>query len=257
MKVLLIGDIIGKPGRQAVAALLGNLRTEHGVDVVVANGENTAGGFGLTPPIALNLYNLGVDFITSGNHIWKHREVIPYLDNGELPILRPLNYPPKVPGKGYLIKNDVMVVNLEGRVFMNDLDCPFQAIDRLLDEINPKPKVILVDFHAEATSEKGAMGMHLDGRVSAVVGTHTHIGTVDVRILPGGTAFVTDIGMVGPRDSVIGDEAENIIEKFLTQTPQRFIVAKGPVTFNSVLVEIDESGRAINIKRIDTEFANK
>ncbi len=257
MKILLIGDIIGRPGRQAVAALLPDLRHQYEIDLVVANGENTAGGIGLTPPIALELYNLGVDFITSGNHIWKHREIIPYLDNGEFPILRPLNYPPKVPGRGYLIKDDVMVVNLEGRVFMGDLDCPFRAMDQLLDEIEPKPKVILVDFHAEATSEKGAMGMYLDGRVSAVVGTHTHVGTVDARVLPGGTAFVTDIGMVGPRDSVIGDEAENIIERFLTQTPQKFTVGRDPVRFNSVLVETDDTGRAVDIKRIDTEFSGR
>ncbi len=256
MKVLLIGDIIGSPGRQAVAALLPDLLEQYRIDLVVANGENTAGGIGITPPIALELYNIGVDFITSGNHIWKHKEIIPYLDS-DLPILRPLNYPPKVPGRGYIIKDEVMVVNLEGRVFMSNLDCPFRTIDQLLDEIKPKPTVILVDFHAEATSEKGAMGVYLDGRVSAVVGTHTHVGTVDARVLPGGTAFVTDIGMVGPLDSVIGDDAENVIERFLTQTPRRLSVGKGPVIFNSVLVETDNAGRAVDIKRIDMEFSDR
>ncbi|MFO8101263.1 MAG: TIGR00282 family metallophosphoesterase [Dehalococcoidia bacterium] len=256
MKVLLIGDIIGRPGRQAVAGLLPDLLEQYGIDVVVANGENVAGGIGITPPLALDLYNMGVDFITSGNHIWKHKEIIPYLDS-DLPLLRPLNYPPNVPGRGYLIKDEVMVVNLQGRVFISDLDCPFRAMDRLLEDVESKPPVILVDFHAEATSEKGALGVYLDGRVSAVVGTHTHVGTVDARILPGGTAFVSDIGMVGPLESVIGDDKENVIERFLTQTPRRLSVGKGPVIFNSVLVETDNDGRAVDIKRIDLEFAER
>lgn len=253
MKVLLIGDIIGKPGRKAVAKLLPNLRQQHGIDLVIANGENASGGIGLTPPIAEELIESGIDVITSGNHIWKHKEILPYLD-GSLPLLRPLNYPPNVPGRGYLIKDQVMVVNLEGRVFMGELDCPFQTIDRLLTSIEPKPQITIVDFHAEATSEKGALGFYLDGRVSAVVGTHTHIGTIDARILPKGTAYVTDIGMVGPRDSVIGDDVETVIGKFLTQMPRRLTVGKGAVTFNSVLIEIEDSGIATNIYRIDTEL---
>ena len=253
MKILLIGDVIGKPGREAVASLLPDLRHQHGIDLVVANGENAAGGIGLTLPTAEELLQSGVDVITSGNHIWKHKEMVANLD-GEFPILRPLNYPPGVPGRGSLIKGEIMIVNLQGRVFMSELDCPFQAMDRLLKEINPWPQVILVDFHAEATSEKGAMALYLDGRVSTVVGTHTHVGTVDTRILPKGTAFVTDIGMVGPRDSVIGDDAEGVIRKFLTQMPWRLSVGKGPVTFNSILVEIDENGRAVDIRRIDIDF---
>jgi len=252
LKILLIGDIIGKPGRKAVARLLPDLRQQHGIDLVIANGENASGGIGLTPPVADELLESGIDVITSGNHIWKHKEIIPYLD-GQLPLLRPLNYPRNVPGRGYLIKDEVMVVNLQGRVFMGELNCPFQAIDHLLNEIDPKPPITIVDFHAEATSEKGALGLYLDGRVSAVVGTHTHIGTVDARILPKGTAYVTDIGMVGPRDSVIGDDAETVIGKFLTQMPRRLSVGKGTVTFNSVLVEIEESGKVISIVRIDTE----
>ena len=256
MKILLIGDVIGKPGREAVASLLPDLRLQHEIDLVVANGENAAGGIGLTLPTAEKLLQSGVDVITSGNHIWKHREMVASLD-GELPILRPLNYPPGVPGRGYLIKGDVMVVSLEGRVFMGELDCPFRAMDRLLEEIDPRPSIILIDFHAEATSEKGALALYLDGQVSAVAGTHTHVGTVDARILPRGTAFVTDIGMVGPRNSVIGDEAEGVIHKFLTQMPWRLSVGKGSVVFNSILVEVDEGGRAVDIRRIDTEFEKK
>ncbi|MBT4512952.1 MAG: TIGR00282 family metallophosphoesterase [Chloroflexi bacterium] len=254
MKVLLIGDIIGKPGRKAVASVLPELRKQHGIDLVIGNGENASGGIGITPPMAEELIRSGIDVITSGNHIWKHREIIPYLDS-DLPLLRPLNYPPNVPGRGYLMKNQVMVVNLLGRVFMGEMDCPFQAIDRLLDEIDPKPKIAVIDFHAEATSEKGALGLYLDGRVSAIVGTHTHVGTIDTKILPKGTAFVSDIGMVGPKDSVIGDDAESIITKFLTQMPWRLSVGKGRVTFNSVLVEIEEDGKAASIIRIDRELS--
>ena len=255
MKVLLIGDVIGKPGRKALSALLPQLRKEHQIDLVVANGENAAGGIGLTVSTAEDMLRSGVDVITSGNHIWKHKDFIPHL-NGELPILRPLNYPANVPGRGYLIKNDVMVVNLLGRVFVGDYDCPFQAIDRLLEEVSPRPEIILIDFHAEATSEKGAMGLYLDGRVSVVAGTHTHVGTVDARILPKGTAFVSDVGMVGPKDSVIGDDAQNVINKFLTQMPFRLAVGKGVVTFNSVLVEIRPDGSAVNIMRIDSEVGD-
>jgi len=256
LKALCIGDIIGKPGRRAVEALLPELRQKYAIDLVIANGENTAGGIGLTPPLANALFNMGIDAITSGNHIFKHREILPYLD-GEEPVLRPLNYPPGVPGKGYLLRDEYMIINLEGRVFMNDLDCPFRAIDRLLEEITSKPPFILVDFHAEATSEKGAMGVYLDGRVSAVVGTHTHIGTADARILPRGTAFVTDVGMVGPRDSVIGDDAQKVLNRFLTQMPHRLSAGKGPVTFNAVLIETDEAGKAVDIRRVDREFTGQ
>ncbi|MDY6911957.1 MAG: TIGR00282 family metallophosphoesterase [Chloroflexota bacterium] len=254
MKVLFIGDIIGKPGRKAVSALLPDLRQQYGIDMVVANGENAAGGIGLTPPTAEDLFKSGVDVITSGNHIWKHKEIVPYLE-GDNPLLRPLNYPQGVPGKGYLIRDEVMVVSLLGRTFLSELDCPFRATDRLLEKIAPKPLITLIDFHAEATSEKGALGLYLDGRVSAIVGTHTHIGTIDARVLPKGTAFVTDIGMVGPRDSVIGDDANDVINKFLTQMPRRLSVGKGTVTFNSVLVEIETDGRAKNITRIDSEWS--
>jgi metallophosphoesterase (TIGR00282 family) len=255
MLVLAIGDIVGKPGRQAVHALVPDLRKEYGIDLVIANGENAAGGFGLTVGTAQELLDDGVNIITSGNHIWAQKEIIPYLDE-DVPVLRPLNYPPGVPGRGYLLKNRVMVVNLMGRTFMNNLDCPFRAMDALLEGLSSKPKVIIVDFHAEATSEKVAMGHYLDGRVSAVLGTHTHVGTIDARILPGGTAYVTDIGMTGPDDSIIGDDAEAVIQRFLTMMPHRLSVGRGKPLFNAIMVLVDEkSGRAISIERISRELA--
>lgn len=247
----MIGDVVGKPGRQAVQSLLPGLRQEYGLDLVIANGENAAGGKGLTPATAEELLHSGVDVLTSGNHIWAQKEIIPYLD-GELPILRPVNYPPAVPGRGCWVKGQVLVINAMGRTFMGDLDCPFRTIDQVLREGENKPRVIIVDFHAEATSEKNALGRYLDGRVSAVLGTHTHVGTVDVRILPKGTGYVTDVGMVGPVDSVIGDDAESVIRRFLTQMPHRLAVGEGSLLFNSVLVEIEEStGRATRILRVD------
>lgn len=249
----MVGDVIGRPGRRAVKALLPGLREEHGIDLVVANGENAAAGFGLTIEVAQELFDSGVDVISSGNHIWDQKEIIPYLDE-DVPILRPLNYPPAAPGKGYAMVGGALVVSLIGRVFVGTCDCPFRAMDALLDSPSWDTRVILVDFHAEATSEKMAMGWYLDGRVSAVMGTHTHVGTVDTRVLPRGTAYVTDLGMVGPRDSVIGTTIEDVLERFLTQTPKRLTVADGPVTFNSVMVEIDEStGKATSITRVDRE----
>ncbi len=245
-----IGDIIGRPGRYAVGKLLPGLCHEHGIDLVIGNGENAAGGVGLTPGTAHELFDSGIDVITSGNHIWKHKEIFPYLD-GDLALIRPLNYPPASPGRGYLSYNNVLVVNLIGRTFMGNFDCPFRAMDQLLAGIEKKPNVIIVDFHAEATSEKVAMGRYLDGRVSAVLGTHTHVGTIDADILPGGTAYVTDIGMVGPTNSVIGDNVSSVIERFLTQIPGRLSVGEGLVDFNAILVEVDEdTGKATGIKRI-------
>jgi metallophosphoesterase (TIGR00282 family) len=254
MLILAIGDIIGRPGRQAVQQLVPALRREYGLSLVIANGENTAGGFGLTPETANELLDAGVDVLTSGNHIWAQKEIIPYLD-GELPVIRPLNYPPGVPGRGYLVNGQVMVVNLIGRTFMGDFDCPFRAMDQLLADLSPAPPIIIVDFHAEATSEKVAMGRYLDGRVSAVLGTHTHVGTVDSQILPHGTAYVTDIGMTGPTDSVIGDDIDSVIQRFLTQMPHRLSVGKGNKTMlNAILVEVaEDSGRATSIKRIHRE----
>ena len=230
--------------------ILPGLCDEHNIDLVVGNGENAAGGLGLTPGTAEDLFDSGIDVITSGNHIWTHNDIIPYL-NGELAILRPLNYPPINPGRGYLVKSNVLIVNLVGRVFMGHVDCPFRAMDQLLVEFEHKSIPIIVDFHAEATSEKVALGRYLDGRVSAVLGTHTHVGTADARILPGGTAYVTDIGMVGPRDSVIGDDPDAVIKRFLTQIPGRLSVGKGEVSFDAILVELDEkTGKALDIQRI-------
>ena len=253
MLILAIGDIIGKPGRQAVQRLLPDLRRQYGLDLVMANAENTAGGIGLTSTTAKELFNAGVDVLTSGNHIWAQKEIIPYLE-GEMPILRPLNYPPGVPGRGYIVNRQATVVNLIGRTFMGDFDCPFRAMDKLLAELEPKPPVIIVDFHAEATSEKMAMGRYLDGRVSAVLGTHTHVGTIDAQLLPQGTAYVTDIGMTGPINSVIGDDIESVLQRFLTSIPHHLSVGKGKVMFNAILARIDDdSGRAISIDRIYRE----
>jgi len=248
-----IGDVIGKPGRQAIAKLLPKLRRQYGLTLVIANAENAAGGIGLTSATAMELLNAGVDVLTSGNHIWAHKEILPYLDS-EMPILRPLNYPPGVPGKGYLIDSQVMVVNLMGRTFMGELDCPFRAMDKLLAELETRPPIIIVDFHAEATSEKVAMGRYLDGRVSAVLGTHTHVGTTDAQVFPHGTAHVTDIGMTGPMDSIIGDDTELVLQRFLTKMPHRLSVGRGKTMLNAVVVEIDDTtGKAISIDRIYRE----
>ncbi len=251
MLILMIGDIIGRPGRQAVEKLLPGLRQQYKLDLVIANAENTAGGLGLTSTTARELFGAGVDVLTSGNHIWAQKEIIPYLD-GEMPILRPLNYPPGVPGKGYIITKQAMVVNLIGRTFIGDFDCPFRAMDKLLSEF--KQSVIIVDFHAEATSEKVAMGRYLDGRVSAVLGTHTHVGTIDAQLLPQGTAYVTDVGMTGPANSVIGDDTESVLQRFLTMMPHRLSVGKGKTILNAVIVGVDEkTGKATSIDRICRE----
>lgn len=249
----MIGDIVGSPGRRAVRELVPSLRAEHGLDLVIANGENSAGGFGITYSTAQDILDAGVDVITTGNHIWRKKEIIPYLQE-DLPILRPSNFPPGVPGRGYLTIGDTSILNIMGRVFMESLDCPFREADRVIEEIGSLSLggIVLVDFHAEATSEKQAMGWYLDGRVSAVVGTHTHVPTADTRILPEGTAYVSDLGMVGPLNSVIGTDPNAVLEKFLKQTPRHFTVAKGPTVFNSVLIDIDEHTRkACSIERID------
>ena len=252
MRILMIGDIIGRPGRQALKAILPELRQELDIDFVIANGENTAGGFGITSDTAYELLDNGVDLLTSGNHIWDQKEIIPYMDEG-LPLIRPANYP-NAPGRGYLIYDGIMVLNLMGRVFMPALDCPFRTADAILDEVaeSENPKVIIVDFHAEATSEKQGLGWYLDGRVSAVLGTHTHVGTVDAKILPKGTAYLSDVGMTGPVNSVIGSNVGDVLERFLTGLPQRLNVASGPSILNSALMDIDpETGKATSIQRID------
>ena len=255
MKILFIGDIVGRAGRQALARRLDRLIDMHEVDLVIANGENAAAGFGLTVDIARELFDLGVDVLTSGNHIWDKKEIIDYLDRQKR-LLRPANYPVGLPGVGsglYATSAGLMVgvLNLEGRVFMNNLDCPFRAADAAIEQLRQTTRVIVVDFHAEATSEKMAMGHYLDGRVSAVVGTHTHVQTADEQILPGGTAYLTDAGMTGSRDAVIGIRKELAIEKFLTQMPVRFEVAKKDPVLCGVLFTIDEtSGRALAVDRI-------
>ena len=249
----MIGDIIGKPGRHATQKLLPDLRQQYRIDLVIANAENSAGGLGVTPITATELLEAGVDVLTSGNHVWAQKEIIPYLDS-EMPILRPLNYPLSVPGRGYIIKEKAVIVNLIGRTFMSNFDCPFRAMDKLLAELQPEPPVIIVDFHAEATSEKMAMGRYLDGRVTAVLGTHTHVGTIDAQLLPQGTAYVTDIGMTGPIDSIIGDDTEAVLQRFLTMVPNRLSVGRGKTMFNAVLVRVDdESGRATSIERVYRE----
>ena len=255
MRILMIGDIVGRPGRYGVSQVLPALKAEYSIDFVVANGENAAAGFGITSATANELLTAGVDVITSGAHIWDQREIIEHMNDESLPLLRPLNYPPGVPGRGSIrISDTVGVVNLMCRVFVGNFDDPFQSVDHYLQSSDTgMPLVILVDFHAEATSEKAAMGWYLDGRVSALVGTHTHVATCDHRILPKGTAYVSDLGMVGPMDSIIGSNPTDVLARFLTQMPGRLKVASGDmIRFNSVMIDIDENtGRAEAIERLD------
>jgi metallophosphoesterase (TIGR00282 family) len=255
VRIGIIGDIIGKPGRLAVTHAVPELRTELGLDLVIANGENTAAGAGLTPSLAEELLGGGIDVITSGNHIWDKREIYDYLDT-DRPVLRPINYPDEAPGRGWLVHRtdagvEVAVINAMGRVFMNQLDSPFTALDALLDgAAEPLPPIRIVDFHCEITSEKNAMGWYLDGRVSAVVGTHTHVPTADARVLPGGTAYISDIGMTGPRDSIIGFSLDTVLPRFTRHLPTRFQVADGPVAFNAVVVTAGRDGRATAIEQV-------
>ena len=256
MRILFIGDVVARPGRRAVAALLPTLRKELAPDLVIANGENSAGGAGITAATAEELFAAGVDLLTTGNHVWHQREALNYLPTTER-VVRPLNFPPGAPGRGatlvHVAGTPVLLANALGRVFMDAVDDPFRALATLLGERAAEAQVIVVDFHAEATSEKRAMGFHLDGRVSLVVGTHTHVPTADAQVLPGGTAYVTDVGMVGPLHSIIGVDVEPIIQRFLTALPQRYGPAKdSAIQFNAVLADIDESsGRARAIERVD------
>ena len=255
MRILFIGDICGRPGRLALRERLGRLIDTHYIDLVVANGENAAAGFGLTVDVADELFGLGIDVLTSGNHIWDKKDILDFLDSDER-LLRPANYPGDAPGRGAGIYRTaggikVGVINLEGRVFMNNLDCPFQAADRLVEKMRQTTPLILVDFHAEATSEKTALGWHLAGRVSAVVGTHTHCQTSDERIFPNGTAYITDLGMTGPQDSVLGREVEPVVKKFLTGVPHKFDVAKNDPTLEGVIIDVDmKTGKAHSIERL-------
>lgn len=261
MRILFIGDIFGRPGRNIVREHVGRLVKEHAVDLCIANGENAAGGFGLTPAIAEEFFDLGIDVITTGNHVWDKRELLEYFNaavnepySPARRVLRPANYPAGTPGVGVYEGStragvEYAVVNLQGRVFMANIDDPFRVADRLLEKITAK--VIFVDFHAEATSEKIALGWYLDGRVTALIGTHTHIPTADTRVLPGGTAYQTDVGMTGPYDSVIGVQKEQILQRFLTSLPGRFEAAINDVRLCAVLVECDAAtGRARGIRRI-------
>jgi 2',3'-cyclic-nucleotide 2'-phosphodiesterase len=256
IRICVIGDIIGKPGRLAVLHELPDLRRELAIDMVIVNGENTAAGAGLTPSLAEELLDGGIDVITSGNHIWDKREIYDYLDT-DRPVLRPINYPDTAPGRGWLVHRtddgaEVAVINAMGRVFMNQLDSPFTKIDELLDgAAEPLPPARVLDFHCEITSEKNAMGWYLDGRVSAVLGTHTHVPTADARVLPGGTAYVSDIGMTGPRDSIIGFSLETVLPRFTQHLPTRFAVADGPVSLNAVIITVaPDTGRASAIERV-------
>jgi metallophosphoesterase (TIGR00282 family) len=256
VKLLFIGDIVGKTGRQALSRELHRLVDRHLVDCVIANGENAAGGFGLTEEVARDLFKLGVDLITSGNHIWDKKDALDFIQREER-VVRPANYPEGTPGHGSAVFTTaggvkIAVLNLEGRVFMNNLDCPFRTADREVTRLKKETAVVFVDFHAEATSEKVSLGWYLDGKASAVLGTHTHVQTADERVLPGGTAYISDVGMTGAFDSVIGIRKEEAITKFLTQLPTKFEVAKGNIRLNGVLVEVDEiSGKALGIERIN------
>ncbi len=256
VKLLFIGDIFGEPGRQTVAQLLPRLKTEFSPDLTLANIENAAGGFGLTPNVAQELFSLGVDVFSSGNHIWDKKEVFSILDKDSR-LLRPANYPEGVPGHGWGIYETMVggpkigILNLEGRIFMRSLCDPFTLGRQILEQMRRETSIILVDFHAEATSEKRALGWYLDGLATAVIGTHTHIQTADEEILPKGTAYITDAGMTGSRDSVIGIKKEEALHRFLYQTPCRFTPAKGNLWLNAVLIEADPAtGKALSIRRI-------
>src|SRR5438105_729079 len=255
-RILFVADVVGRPGRDALKALLPSLKVELQPHLTIVNGENSAGGFGITAKTAEDLRSAGADLVTTGNHVWDRSQFVEEIRGLEY-VLRPHNFPPGAPGRGCLeteVDGElVMVMNLQGRIFLPDLDDPFRGANHVL-AAHPEARIVFCDMHAEATSEKVAMGWHLDGRASAVVGTHTHVPTADQRVLPGGTAYVTDVGMVGPRDGVIGVEKSAVLERFLTGMPHRFETAGGIVTFNSVLVTISRpSGRAVSIQRIDRE----
>ena len=255
MRILMLGDLVGKPGRDAAQSVLPTLRELHSPDLVVVNGENAAAGLGITPEISKSLFGCGVDVITLGNHSWSRRAIFDYLDR-EPRIVRPANYPEGTPGRGFTVVTSregqkVAVANLQARTFMEALDHPFRTADAILNSVRSQTRITLFDFHGEATSEKIALGHYLDGRASAVVGTHTHVQTADETILPGGTAYITDIGMVGPQDSVLGMDKDIVVRRFLTQIPNRFEVAVGPVVLCGIVIDIDSAtGRSQTIERI-------
>src|SRR5947209_14009739 len=245
MNILFIGDIFASPGRSIVGHHLQEIISTEKIDLAIANAENSAGGFGITPLIAEELFGIGLEVLTSGNHIWDKKEIFDYLPR-QPRLLRPANYPDSLPGQGLIVRKarngvEVAVMNLQGRVHMPAIDCPFRKVDKLLESLDPEVKVRFVDFHAELTSEKMAMGWHLNGRVSAMIGTHTHVPTADERILSGGTAYQTDVGMTGPYDSVIGSEKTLALRRFLTALPVRLDSAKGGAELHAVIVTVDES----------------
>jgi metallophosphoesterase (TIGR00282 family) len=254
MNILMVGDVFGEPGRAALARLLPRLRQEHAIDFCVVNVENAAGGFGVTPPMARLFLEQGADVLTSGNHIWDKKEIVEYIAKENL-LLRPANFPAGTPGAGSITvkcgPHKIAVLNLMGRVFMLPIDCPFRKADEVVPELRKDTPIVLVDMHCEATSESQAMGWYLDGRVSAVVGTHRHVQTADERVLPGGTAYITDLGMTGPTDGVIGVDRDLILQKFLSQMPVRFEPAKGPAALHGVVIVVDpDTGRASDIRRL-------
>jgi metallophosphoesterase (TIGR00282 family) len=255
LRILFIGDIVGKKGRRTVKEVIYKVIEEYRVDLCLANGENAAGGFGITPTVAEELFDQPIEVLTSGNHIWDRKEIIDYIEKEEC-LLRPANYPQESPGKGSTIFTTagglkVGILNLEGRVFVSNIECPFKTATREINSLKKQTSIIFVDFHAEATSEKMAMGWFLDGKASAVVGTHTHVQTADERILPGGTAYITDVGMTGPRDSVIGIKKEQVLDRFITNVPQRFECASGQGVFCAVIIDVDENtGLAKTIERL-------
>ena len=261
MRILFIGDIVGNPGRRAVRELVPQLIARYGIDAVIANCENAAAGFGITREVVEELYSSRIDVLTSGNHIWDKKEIKEFVEDYAT-LLRPANYPESVPGWGSVTipaKSGIYigVINIMGRVFMRPLDCPFRVAEREVERLRKKTKILIVDMHAEATSEKQALGWFLDGRVSAVVGTHTHVQTADERLLPGGTAYITDVGMTGPFDSVIGIKKEAILERFLTQIPNKFDVARANIQLQGVMIEIDEdSGLSRGIERLTVKLDN-
>jgi len=258
MKILFIGDIVGRPGRDCLFLRYQKIKDKFGISFSIVNVENAAGGFGITPKIADSFLSLGIDVMTSGNHIWDKKEIIEYIKI-ENRLLRPANYPSDVPGRGGCIAKTanglkVGVLNLCGRVFMDSVDCPFRIAESEIAKLKNKTNILIVDFHAEATSEKIAMGWFLNGKVSAVIGTHTHVRTCDAQILSKGTAYITDVGMTGPFDSVIGIEKEIIIERFLSQMPKRFVPAKGDIRLSAVIIDIDEkSGKALSIHPLENK----
>ncbi|MBQ7479048.1 MAG: TIGR00282 family metallophosphoesterase [Selenomonadaceae bacterium] len=254
MKIMLVGDVVGRSGRRVFREHTRELRKDKGIDVVIVNGENSAGGKGITRKSLDELYHAGADIVTSGNHVWDKRDVLEFIDQEPF-LVRPANYPEGAPGKGYCIypfkAKNIGVINLSGRTFMPALDCPFQKAGQILKEIEGQCDIILLDFHAEATSEKLAMGWYLDGRIHGLVGTHTHVQTADERILPKGTAYITDLGMVGPWNSILGVKSDIILEKFTTMRPVRFDVAEGPGVYSALLVETDDAdNKVVGVERI-------